>query len=153
TRHGNRFFRRGTELAKKHAARVLVPSKATADECVRAGFDPARLRVVPWGVSAVPIDEPAAQRVRERHGLDRPYVLFVGTIEPRKNLAAVVGAMARLDGRAVDLAVVGPDGWNEDLGARLATLADTTIGVKRLGFVPTEDLPALYAGCAAFCYP
>lgn len=153
TRHGNRFFRRGTELAKKHAARVLVPSQATADECVRAGFDPARLRVVPWGVSAVPIDEPAAQRVRERHGLDRPYVLFVGTIEPRKNLAAVVGAMARLDGRAVDLAVVGPDGWNEDLGARLATLADTTIGVKRLGFVPTEDLPALYAGCAAFCYP
>ena len=47
TRHGNRFFRRGTELARRHAQLVLVPSQATADECLDAGFDPERIRIVP----------------------------------------------------------------------------------------------------------
>lgn len=153
TRHGNRFFRRGTELARRHARLVVVPSEATAAECLAAGFDADRLRVVPYGVTVPTIDEEAAAETRRRHGLDRPYVLFVGTVEPRKNLAAVVGAVARLDGRAVDLVLVGPDGWNEDLDARLAALADTSIRVHRLGFVPAGELPALYAGAAAFCYP
>jgi glycosyltransferase involved in cell wall biosynthesis len=79
--------------------------------------------------------------------------LFVGTIEPRKNLAGVIGAMARLAGRDVDLVLVGPDGWNEDLDARLAALAGTGIAVHRLGFQAPEVLPALYAGAAAFCFP
>lgn len=153
TRHGNRFFRRGTELARRHARLVLVPSEATAEECRGAGFDPDRLRVVPWGVEARPVgpDDVAAARVR--HGIGRPYVLFVGTIEPRKNLGGVVAAMATLAGRDVDLVVVGPSGWNEDIGARLRGLDGTGIGVHRLGFVPLADLPALYAGSAAFCFP
>jgi glycosyltransferase involved in cell wall biosynthesis len=153
TRHGNRFFRRGTDLARRHARLVLVPSEATAAECRSAGFADDRIRVVPWGVDIHPIDEDAADATRARHGLDRPYVLFVGTVEPRKNLAGVVGAMATLAGREVDLALVGPDGWNEDLEARLAGLDGTGIGVRRLGFVPSEELPHLYARAAAFCYP
>ncbi|MEO6987432.1 MAG: glycosyltransferase family 1 protein [Aquihabitans sp.] len=153
TKHGNRFFRRGTDLARARAARVIVPSEATAAECVDAGFDPTILRVVPWGVTPQPVADPDVDEVRRRHGLDRPYVLFVGTVEPRKNLAAVVAAMAELDGRGIDLAVVGPDGWNEDLQARLSPLGSTSVRVQRLGFVPQADLAPLYAGCVAFCYP
>jgi glycosyltransferase involved in cell wall biosynthesis len=153
TRHGNRFFRRGTELARRHADLVLVPSEATAAECRQAGFDPDRIRLVPYGVTARPAPAAAVDEVRARHRLERPYVLFVGTVEPRKNLAAVVAAMATLDGRGVDLALVGPEGWNEDLRARVAVLAATDVTVHHLGFVPADDLPALYAGCAAFCYP
>ncbi|MBX3285552.1 MAG: glycosyltransferase family 1 protein [Acidimicrobiales bacterium] len=153
TRHGNRFFRRGTELARRHAALVLVPSEATAAECRQAGFDPGRLRVVPYGVTPVEVGAADVDAARARYGLHRPYVLFVGTVEPRKNLAAVVAAMAALDGRQVDLVLVGPDGWNEDLARRLAPLEPTTIGVHRPGFVAPEELPALYAGAAAFCYP
>jgi glycosyltransferase involved in cell wall biosynthesis len=77
----------------------------------------------------------------------------VGTIEPRKNLAGVIGAMAHLAGREVDLVLVGPDGWNEDLDARLRTLEGTGIAVHRLGFQAPEALPALYAGAGAFCFP
>lgn len=153
TRHGNRFFRRGTELARRHAALVLVPSEATAEECRRAGFDGDRLRVVPYGVTRHPVSEADVVAARARHGLDRPYVLFVGTVEPRKNLAGVVAGMRALDGRQVDLVLVGPDGWNEDLARRLAPLEDTTVRVHRVGFVAPEELPALYAGAAAFCYP
>jgi len=153
TRHGNRFFRRGTDLARERARLVLVPSEATAQECRDAGFDADRIRLVPYGVEIHPVTEADVAAVRQRHALHRPYVLFVGTVEPRKNLAAVVGAMASLVGRGVDLAIVGPDGWNEDLAARLAPLEGTDVSVHRLGFVPRADLPALYAGCAAFCYP
>lgn len=153
TKHGNRFFRRGTDLARTRAARVIVPSEATAAECIDAGFDPTILRVVPWGVDPQAVTDSDVADVRQRHALDRPYVLFVGTVEPRKNLAAVVAAMAELDGRGIDLALVGPDGWNEDLQARLSPLDATSVRVRRLGFVPQADLAPLYAGCVAFCYP
>lgn len=152
TRHGNRFFRRGTKLARRHARLVMVPSEATARECRDAGFDPARIRIVPWGVHQ-PEDGIDTAAILARHDLDRPYVLFVGTIEPRKNLRGVIAAAAALDGRDVDLAIVGPDGWNQDLGALLTPLAGTSVRVKRLGFVPGTDLTGLYAGCAAFCFP
>ena len=153
TRHGNRFFRRGLELARRHARLVLVPSEATAGECRGAGFDPASIRVIPWGVDAGAAAAVAVDEARLIHGLTRPYVLFVGTVEPRKNLAGVIGAMATLAGREVDLVLVGPTGWNEDLDARLAQLDGTAVAVHRLGFQPPDALPALYAGCAAFCFP
>lgn len=152
TRHGNRFFRRGTKLARRHARLVMVPSESTARECRDAGFDPDDIRIVPWGVDPVEPDIDV-DTVRLRHGLDRPYLLFVGTVEPRKNLAAVIAAAAGLDGMAIDLAIVGPDGWSEDVGRLLRPLAGTSVRVKRLGFVPRTDLPALYAGCTVFCFP
>ena len=153
TRHGLRFFRRGLELARRHARLVLVPSETTAAACRDAGFDPERLRIVPWGTDAASVSDDDVAATRRRLGLTRPYILFVGTIEPRKNLGGLIGAVARLAGREVDLVVVGPDGWNEDLDARLGGLDGTGIGVHRLGFQPPDALPALYAGAAAFCYP
>lgn len=150
TRHGLRFFRRGTELARRHARLVLVPSEATAAECRDAGFDPGRIRVVPWGVDATPATDADVTRAREAHGLDRPYVLFVGTVEPRKNLGRLVRAMAALDRSDVELVLVGAEGWNEDLGALLAALPGRS---RSLGFVPLADLGPLYAGAAAVAYP
>lgn len=154
TRHGHRFFRRGTELARRHARLVLVPSEATAAECRAAGFAPDRLRVVPWGVdteAAARVGDAEVEAMRARRHLPRPYVLFVGTVEPRKNLGAVIDGMRALAGKGVDLVLVGPEGWNEDLDAKLAALDG--IQTHRLGFAAPADLGPLYAGCAAFCYP
>jgi glycosyltransferase involved in cell wall biosynthesis len=153
TRHGHRFFRRGAELARRCASLVVVPSDTTARACVEAGFDGERIRVVPWGVSRHDIAEADVERARRRFGLDRPYVLFVGTVEPRKNLSGLVEAVATLDGRGIDLVVVGPTGWNEDLAARVSRLDRTDVRVHRLGFLAPLDLASLYAGCAVFCYP
>ncbi|HMJ77775.1 MAG TPA: glycosyltransferase family 1 protein [Iamia sp.] len=150
TRHGLRFFRRGTELARRHARLVLVPSEATAAECREAGFDPDRIRVVPWGVDAVVATPDEVERVRAAHRLDRPYVLFVGTVEPRKNLPRLVRALASLDRSDVDLVLVGAEGWNEDLGALLDALPGRA---RSLGFVPSADLGPLYAGAAVVAYP
>lgn len=153
TKHGLRFFTRGTELARRHASLVLVPSEATAQECREAGFDPDRLRVVPWGVDATRASDDEVAAARARHGLDRPYLLFVGTIEPRKNLAGLIEAVAQLGDRDLDLVIVGPDGWNTDLAALLAKLEGSTIGVRTLGFLPLDQLPPLHAGAEVFCFP
>jgi len=150
TAHGNRFFRRGTDLARRHADLVLCPSQATMDECLAAGFDADRLRLVPWGVHVRPVDDDDVERVHARHRLTRPYVLFNGTIEPRKNLGALMTAFAALRGHDVDLVVVGPEGWNEDLDALTAPLGDR---VRPLGFLPRAELDALLAGAEVFCYP
>lgn len=153
TKHGLRFFTRGTELARRHADLVLVPSEATARECRDAGFDPDRIELVPWGVDARRATEDEVAEARARHGLDRPYLLFVGTIEPRKNLAGLIGAVALLGDRDLDLVIVGPDGWNTDLAALLAQLDGSSIGVRALGFLPLDQLPALHAGAEVFCFP
>ncbi|MBK6857268.1 MAG: glycosyltransferase [Microthrixaceae bacterium] len=91
--------------------------------------------------------------MRDRLGLNRPYVLFVGTIEPRKNLSGVIAAVAGLAGRDIDLVIAGPEGWNEDLDARLAVLDGSGIGVPPSASLPPSDLLPLYAGAAVFCFP
>ncbi|MFN7150975.1 MAG: glycosyltransferase family 4 protein, partial [Microthrixaceae bacterium] len=138
---GARLMAGGLEWIRDTARAVMVPSATVAETCTEHGFDPARLRVVPWGATP---DEPSSARVAEalaRHGLEHPFVLFVGTIEPRKNLSGLVEAMRQLDRPDVTLALVGPDGW----GAA-PDLAGLATPVARLGSVPSADLSALYAG-------
>lgn len=149
TPRGLRFFRRGLELALRDAALVTCPSEATRRDCIRHGFDAARVRVVPLGVERNAVTPERIGDVRRRYGLDRPYVLWAGTIEPRKNLGGLLAAYRQLDAD-VDLVLVGPKGWNEDLDALLGGNRER---VRVLGFVPAPDLPPLYAGAAAFCFP
>jgi glycosyltransferase involved in cell wall biosynthesis len=155
TANGRRFFRRAYELTRSDAHLVLCPSEATRADCEANGFAADRLRVVPWGVE-VPDEIPgpdATAAVRERYGLPDRYVLFVGTIEPRKDLPVLLKALAQLTGSDVDevhLALAGPSGWHEDLASLVEPVADRC---HLLGFVPPDDLAALYAGAAAFAYP
>ena len=92
--------------------------------------------------------------VRARHGLTRPYVLFVGTLEPRKNLGRLLDAYSimRPSVRAeFDLALVGMPGWlNKEEKARVLR---QTAGVRRLGYVAEEDIPAILAGATVFAFP
>jgi glycosyltransferase involved in cell wall biosynthesis len=77
-------------------------------------------------------------------------VLWTGTIEPRKNLPTLLDAFERLGRTDVQLVLAGPQGWNEDLGERLARLGDL---VRPVGFVDPDALRALYAGADVFCFP
>jgi glycosyltransferase involved in cell wall biosynthesis len=149
TRHGHRFFRRGLELARRHARLVMCPSEATADECRAAGVEGERIRIAPWGVACSTVTDEAVRRVLEHYGLDGRYVLFVGTIEPRKNLPRLLDAFARVPDQ-VQLVLVGPAGWNESIDAQLETLGDR---VRVLGFVERGHLDAIIAGASVFCYP
>ncbi|MGH2735361.1 MAG: glycosyltransferase family 4 protein [Actinomycetota bacterium] len=149
TPRGVSFFTRGLELALRDADLVLCPSEATRRDCEKAGFETDRLRVVPHGVAERTVEPAQLEAMRERHGLDRPYVLWTGTVEPRKNLAGLLGAWREVDSDA-ELILVGPTGWNEDLEARVQQAGER---VRLLGFLPHDDLAPLYAGAHVFCWP
>ncbi len=150
TRHGLRFFTRAIDLARRDASLVVAPSQATLDDCVRHGFPSDRLRLVPWGVDDRRATAAEVDAVRRRHRLPERFVLWAGTIEPRKNLPVLLDAFARVDVPDVDLVLSGPEGWNEDLEPRLARLGDR---VRTLGFLPPDELRALYAAAEVFCLP
>ena len=145
TRHGVGIFRRSLSEIKRRADLVLCCSEATMDDCVVAGIEAHRLRLVPLGVEAERADDGEIARVRALYRLPEEYLLFVGTVEPRKNLRGLVAALRQLPD-APPLVVAGADGWG-DSGI---TDAD---GVAFLGFVAAEDLAGLYGGASVFCYP
>jgi glycosyltransferase involved in cell wall biosynthesis len=150
TRRGVRFFRRALALATSQADLVLCSSAATAADCRRAGFAPDRLVVVPLGVRARPALPEEVEAVRHRYGLERPFVLWTGTVEPRKNLPVVVEAFRRLARPDLDLVLVGPAGWGPDLDGLLQPVAQRA---RVLGFLPRAELEAVYAAARVFCFP
>ena len=145
TRHGVRIFNRSLDIIRRRADLVLCCSQATMDDCVVAGISSDRLRLVPLGVETERATPGEIARVREKYGLPERYLLFVGTVEPRKNLRGLVAALALLSD-PLPLFVAGAEGWG-DTGVEASAV--TTF----LGFVPTHDLAPLYAGATVFCYP
>lgn len=153
SRAGLRFFRRALELMLAEATLVLCSSRATLARCREAGFEDTRLRNVPLGVVVSPVDEEQVSETKARFALGRDYVLWTGTIEPRKNLPRLLDAFQHVEPE-VDLALVGPTGWNEDLDAVLDFLPKgVRTRIHRLGWVGSDDLAALYAGASVFCFP
>ena len=146
SRWGNLVFRRSLAVIRRRARLVLCSSQATMDDCLRAGIDAERLRLVPLGVRPMSIEADEIEAARTRFGITGDYLVFVGTVEPRKNLARLVAAVARLDHR-LSLVVVGPDGWGE------APASSPSEHVVFTGHVPERQRNALVAGAAAMCYP
>lgn len=144
TKRGISVFNRFLDLVRAEAALVVCPSEATRTDCLAAGLDAERVCITPWATNAAPVPAGAADEARRRYGLHRPFVLFTGTVEPRKNLRRLLDAFERLGDVDADLVLVGPTGWSEDLPETRAT---------RLGFVPRADLDALYAAATVVCYP
>jgi glycosyltransferase involved in cell wall biosynthesis len=137
TPRGVAFHRRGLDLARRHAAAVVVPTEFGRDDLAREGFDPARVHVAPHGVE-VPVPS------RLPPPVDGPYLLFVSTIEPRKGVNELLDAHQRLRVAHPDLQLVlaGPPGWGEP--------PDTDRpGVVVTGHLGDDALDAAYRGAAA----
>ncbi|PWT95434.1 MAG: glycosyltransferase family 1 protein [Blastocatellia bacterium] len=146
----------------RRAARILSLSEHTRRDIAETyRIDPAQITAIP---PAAPshygpvVDEKELQRVRHTYGIEGEYVLSVGSIQPRKNLARLVRSYASLlakypGGRFPKLVLVGKCAWLYDETFR--TLQETGINdsVILTGYVPESDLPALYSGCSAFVYP
>ena len=151
----SRLLRRPGLRLLRRADAIIAPSGATARDCTRiARVAPEKIHVVPHGLSAryQPAPPEAVESARARFGLGRPYLLGVGTFEPRKGLPHLVEVTRRLRrDHDVDLVIAGQQGLFEPaVRAQLATLGDHG---RELGFVKTADLVALYGGAAAFVFP
>jgi glycosyltransferase involved in cell wall biosynthesis len=147
-------YRLGLRAAVRRADAIITPSRATAEDLLsRSSVEPDRLHVVPLASSldAAPADpEPVLLRLKIR----RPYLLFVGTLEPRKNLVRLVRAYRRVAGGGIPhgLVLAGPLGWHhESLMREIALRGPGEIVMT--GPLPPGDLDALYRAASAFVYP
>jgi glycosyltransferase involved in cell wall biosynthesis len=149
TRRGLTFHRRGLEIAYHEATTVVTASEFSRDELRRVGFEDERIHVVPHGVQ---VGQPEADDVIERRlrrvGISQPFVVCVGTLEPRKGLDILIAAFraARRELPELSLALVGPRGWLTVPGLEGA-------GMHELGRVDDATLDALYRRCTVCAVP
>jgi glycosyltransferase involved in cell wall biosynthesis len=148
------LFRAGLRRAARRADAIITVSRNTAEDLVQeTNVDPARVHVIPLAASLPATEEPT-ERVLERLKVTRPYFLFVGTLEPRKNLVRLVRAYRRAAGTGLPHALVlaGPMGWGGQALLRELELAGPG-HVVLTGHAEPRELDALYRGASAFVYP
>jgi glycosyltransferase involved in cell wall biosynthesis len=146
----------------KRAARILTLSEHTRRDVIDTyKIDPSRITAIPLAAprhfSRV-TDNRELQRVRHNYGIDGPYILSVGSIQPRKNLARLINAYASLRGKYAEaelpkLVLVGKHAWLYDETMRALAQTGLKESVILTGYVPESDLPALYSGALCFVYP
>jgi glycosyltransferase involved in cell wall biosynthesis len=140
----------------RRARHVIAVSEFTRGDLIdRYGIDPARVTAIRNGVAErFHPDAEAARAARARYGLERPFVLFVGALQPRKNAIVLVDAFARLRDRpGLELVVAGGDrGGLAELRERVGRLG-LTGRVRLLGHVPEDALPGLYGAAELLAFP
>jgi glycosyltransferase involved in cell wall biosynthesis len=157
-------FRRAIRVAARRAAAVVCPSRVTAEELARWCRVETEVFIAPHGVDTGRFrpDEPeegadraALARVDPRLSEGRPFLLFVGTLEPRKDLPTLVGAFARVAGRHPDalLVLAGGDGWGVADVERAIEVSGVAPRIVRTGYVSDAVVPALLRSAAAAVYP
>jgi glycosyltransferase involved in cell wall biosynthesis len=150
-----RYLARAVPHTVRRAAHVLTDSANTRRDVVDLlGVPTERVSVAYPGVGPEfrAVTDPAVlERVRGAYALDRPFVLGVGTLEPRKDWPVLLDAFERASLSGCRLVIAGGHGWLTD-GITTA-LGRTSADVRLVGFVPDADLPALYTLARAFAYP
>jgi glycosyltransferase involved in cell wall biosynthesis len=151
-----------TRYHVRTAAHLLADSQATKDDLVHLyGADHGRITVAYLGVdpSVLPVHDPdRLAEVRNKYGIAGPYILYLGTLQPRKNLVRLIEAFASLsevqpEGGRLQLVLAGRPGWlSEDILARPGQLGLAN-QVVCPGFVDNADRAALYSGASLFVMP
>jgi len=152
------YYRWLVPRSLRSASALAVNSEATRADVVRHFPElGARIWTTPWGTPSW-VEDAVAAAPDTRPPVDRPYFLFVGSREPRKNLAGLLDAYSDLlreatPGETPDLVLAGPSGWNDrSIRRRLADLGPTG-KVRTLGYCPPEQLFVCYQEALALVYP
>ncbi|MDL4776045.1 MULTISPECIES: glycosyltransferase family 4 protein [Thermomonosporaceae] len=154
------YVKSATRTAARRATRLIAPSRATRDELVRLlGADPEHIDVAYHGVDHQAFhrpDEPEIKRVSDRLGLHgRPYLAYLGALEPRKNVPALIRGWVRACAERADppaLVLAGAGGWDDDVDAALASVP-VQLRVVRPGYLSWESLPGLFGGALVVALP
>jgi alpha-1,3-rhamnosyl/mannosyltransferase len=154
-----RRARRRLPIMLGAASHVITPTEAIKDELTaRFNLDPDRITVTPEAPrkSFFPMKREDTAEVRQRLGIENDFILFVGTIEPRKNLQTLVRAFERISRQSdhrSQLVIAGGAGWLTDDLDRLVRASDFRERIRLTGYLGDEDLRALYSSCKVLVYP
>jgi glycosyltransferase involved in cell wall biosynthesis len=142
--------------ALRRASLTLTGSQFSRDRLSAAlGLDPARIRVTPYGLDPRFAPGPRSETLLAQLGVHGPYVLTVGTLQPRKNVEALLHASnsLRADGVDHELVIVGARGWLDDRLLRQLGAESLTGAVHLTGRVSDAELVDLYRGAELFVFP
>jgi glycosyltransferase involved in cell wall biosynthesis len=151
--------KRRIPIMARRASVIIAPSEWTKQEIVKyLGTRPEKIRVIYEAAreKMEPLPLPACLEVIERHQIRRPYLLYVGTIEPRKNLLTLIRAydeMLKASAHRPQLVLCGGRGWLDDGVFKLVEELRLQDQVRFTGYVDDADLPALYSAAEVFVYP
>jgi len=157
----NRFFiERPIKYAIKHSDKIITPSLATKEEILKRNWnvDEKKIEVVYEGVSEefYPKSEEEIDKIRKKYEIGKnPYLLFVSTIQPRKNIPNMIRAFSQFISENKDmkntlLLIVGKKGWDYEESLEAPQKYGVEKNVKFLGRIPEEDLPILYSGAKGY---
>jgi glycosyltransferase involved in cell wall biosynthesis len=158
------LFKRAIRVAARQAAAVVCPSQVTADELRRWCRVDAQVFVAPHGVDTVRFgpeeaaegaDAAALARIDRRLASPAPLVVFVGTLEPRKDVPSLVRAFSEVAVRHPDalLVLAGGPGWGADAVDQAIAASGLSSRIVRAGYVADEAIPALLRSATAVVYP
>jgi glycosyltransferase involved in cell wall biosynthesis len=154
------FFRSATRTALRRAARVITPSKATREELMRVlDADGTKIDVAYHGVDQTTFHVPSEaerDRVQARLGLNgQPYIAFLSTLEPRKNVPGLVRGWVQACADREDapaLVLAGGAGWDDQIDGAIAEVP-SHLRVLRPGYLRFTDLPGFLGGAMVVAYP
>ena len=148
---------RTTRWNARVAAHIIAVSGQTRDDLIRHyEVDPARITVIHHGVNHhrfYPRTDQEVKPVLARYGISEPYVLFVSTVQPRKNVDRILEAFKTSGFEHVTLVIAGRSGWMSASIEAMIEASSKKLRVLRLGHIADDDLPALYSGASAFVLP
>ena len=158
TRVNRLFLKVAMPLFVRNADAIIAVSAHTKSDLMQRYATPHdKISVIHEGIdqSFKPAPAHEVRRVTACYSPTRPYLLMVGTLEPRKNHTTALRALAtlRAKGYPHQLLIVGPEGWLFEPVRQLVTDLDLESSVRFTGYVPGDDLPALYTGAACLLYP
>lgn len=151
--------KRRIPIMARRASMIIAPSEWTKNEIIKyLGIRPEKIRVIYEAAREKmgPLPLSACQRVIERHQIRRPYLLYVGTIEPRKNLLTLIRAydeLLKTSSHRPQLVLCGGRGWLEGDVFKLVEELRLQDQVRFTGYIEDAELPALYSAAEVFIYP
>lgn len=151
--------KRRIPIMARRASLIIAPSESTKREIVKYLGTPAEKITVIYEAARermAPLALSACQRVLEKHQIKRPYILYVGTIEPRKNLLTLIRAydeVLKTSQHRPQLVLCGGRGWlDSEIFNYVEELRIQEL-VRFTGYVDDQDLPAIYSAAGVFVYP
>ena len=146
-----------TEFAAKTATHLIAVSNFTKKDLIRALKVPAsRISVVYEGVDGkvfYPRPDWEVKQVKSNWGIGKDYFLYVGTIQPRKNLVRLIEGFSKANLKHYDLVIAGSPGWLYGDIYEAPKKFGVDLNVKFVDYIPSKDLPTLYSGALALLFP
>ncbi len=146
-----------TEFVAKHATHLIAVSESTKRDLIKKmKVDSKKITVIHEAVDHEVFFErefKEVEQVKKELGITRPYLVFVGTIQPRKNLLKLIEAFSKLENKNLDLVLAGKPGWLFEEIYSAPKKYKVENRVKFVGYVKDEQLPALYSGAEMFVFP